>query len=56
MEEKTTLSLNLTTINDVRVQLRRELSLFDLNLRQVAEVLLSPEEYASTARSCPGWT
>jgi hypothetical protein len=46
MEEKTVPLLNLSDIDGGRASLRRRLSLLDLNLRQVASVLLTPTEFA----------
>lgn len=46
MEEKTVPLLNLSDIAGGRAALRRRLSLLDLNLRQVASVLLTPAEFA----------
>lgn len=46
MEEKTVPLLNLSDIDGGRAALRRRLSLLDLNLRQVASVLLTPTEFA----------
>lgn len=53
MEERTVPLLNLTDISSVRASLRRRLSLFDLNLRQVAAVLLTPEQFAKWAGAQP---
>jgi len=46
MEDKTVPLLHLTDIANARALARRRLSLLDLNLRQLAMVLLSPEEFA----------
>jgi len=47
MEEKNAFALNLTAIDNGRAALRRRFSLFDLNLRQIAKVLLGPEQVAT---------
>ena len=47
MEEKFAPLLNVTDLASGRASLRRRFSLFDLDLRQVAKVLLTPEQFAT---------